>query len=160
MEDTPEKPTRDAARHVPSFDPRLTLRPRTFRLAELNDTDNQRFEIKFFENVLATDPCNEEALMLLAHVYTREGDYTRGLDIDERLVRLRPEDPTAYYNLACSYALLHRTGDAYASLEKAFSLGYRNLSHLLKDPDLEHLRQDGNFRSFVARLLGRKASDS
>ncbi len=160
MEDRPEKPARDTPHHVPSFDPRLTLRPQTFRLAALNDTDNERFEIKFFENVLATDPCNEEALMLLGNVYTREGDYRRGLDLDKRLVRLRPEDPTAFYNLACSYALLHRTGEAYASLEKAVSLGYRNLSHLLKDPDLEHLRQDSNFRPFVARLLGRKPSDS
>jgi hypothetical protein len=80
--------------------------------------------------------------------------------MDQRLVRLKPDDATAYYNLACSYSLLKRGGEAFTCLEKAIMLGYHNLGHILKDPDLEHLRQDSNFRAFVARLLRQKASNS
>ena len=159
-----KKPSRDSSPKKgyppPAFDPQLTLRSRPFEVPSLRADDDDGFELNFMEEVVEKDPCNEDALMLLGHAYTRRGEYKKGLDVDARLVRLRPADPTAYYNLACSYALLEQVDDAFAALEKAISLGYRQVQQLMKDPDLANLRKDPRFRRFLTRVFGRSVKDS
>lgn len=144
----------------PVFDPRLTLRREPIRVPAISDQDSDGFEIQFYESVLSEDPCNEDALMLLGHAYTQRGDLHKGLDVDRRLVRLRPGDPTAFYNLACSYALLDQVEDAFASLERAFRLGYCDVPHIMQDPDLETLRRDPRFREFIMRFVNHRTANS
>ena len=153
MDNCKKHPAEKAVHYVPRRDPRLSLRPRFFDLSSSESQTGQQFEITFFENILHQDPCNEDALLLLGHAYTSLGQYEKGLTLDERLVRLRPADPTAFYNLACSYSLLRRTNEAFNSLKKALALGYNDFSHMLKDPDLEHLRSTPRFRALITRLL-------
>lgn len=138
---------------APKPDPMLTLRPAAFSLSVCKGTDDERFEVQFMEELLTNDPCNEEALMVLGRTYTRRGEYEKGLAIDRRLARLRPSDPTVYYNLACSCSLLQQLEDGFVALEKAIALGYRDLGHMLKDPDLANLRQDQRFRHLVSRVI-------
>ena len=73
------------------------------------------------------------------------------LQIDRRLVRLAPEDPVVWYNLACSFAVLGMIEPAFSALQKALELGYRTVRRLRRDPDLKSLRRDPRF----ARLLRR-----
>ncbi len=112
------------------------------------------FEVSLYEAVVSSDPTNVEALMALGEAYTQRGDYPRGLEVDQRLSRLRPADPVVQYNLACSLSLLGRREAALATLEQAVALGYTDLSHLEKDPDLEAVRQDPRFEALRKRLLG------
>ena len=98
------------------------------------------FEIVFLENILKRDRCYIDALRVLAELYTLRKWYSRGLEMDERLVCLLPEDPVARYNLACSYALLSENKDAVRQLCKAVELGYDDLEHLKHDPDLDNIR--------------------
>ena len=114
--------------------------------------DTEQFEIEFLEAVVARDPCEESSLALLGHIYTRKGQYAKGLEIDLRLAKLRPDDPIALYNLACSLSLLNRIDEAFDALEKAVGLGYRDLQHLLQDEDLETLRSDPRFGAFCLRM--------
>jgi len=160
MKEIGEKSGRDPERYKPVFDSRLTLRRKTFELKSIAGDDDELFEVHFMEDLLKSDPCNEDALMLLGHAYTRRGEYERGLDIDRRLIRLRPTDPTVYYNLACSFSLLGKLDDAFAALERAASLGYRDVKHLLDDPDLVNLRETARFRRFVSKIFGQSARDS
>jgi len=132
-------------------DPRFSLVPLQLRLAGASAVDDERFELQFYEEVLRQDPCNEDVLMALGHAYTTRGEYQKGLEVDRRLVRLRPEDPTAFYNLACSYSLTGRLDDSILTLEQAIRLGYKDFAHMLKDPDLENLRKDERFRRLIAR---------
>ena len=150
----------DRRLRINPFDRRLGLRPESFEITSLTPRDNERFELDFLEGVVAEDPCNEDALILLGSAYSQRGDYEKGLRIDRRLVRLRPGDPTAYYNLACSYALLTRVEDAFLALERAVALGYRDVAHMLKDRDLTILRDDPRFRSFVTRILSHSSANS
>lgn len=147
-------------RYTPATDPRLTLRPQLFQIAPYHQADDEQFERKFLEELIDQDPCNEEALMVLGHAYTRMGEYEKGLAIDRRLVRLRPADPTAFYNLACSCSLMSQVDDAFVALERAVSLGYRDLTHMQKDPDLTNLRQDPRFRRLMGRLHSKGGSSN
>ena len=45
---------------------------------------------------------------MLGGLYTKQGRIADGLKMDRKLVRLRPDNATAHYNLACSLALSRR----------------------------------------------------
>ncbi len=110
------------------------------------------FETSFFEQVVDQEPDHLEALLVLGQAYTNSGHYDKGLRIDQRLSALLPDDPTVHYNLSCSYCLAGQVDLALDTLERAIELGYKDLRHLLKDPDLQALRRDERFRGIVARL--------
>ncbi|QDV07640.1 hypothetical protein Poly30_31680 [Planctomycetes bacterium Poly30] len=107
----------------------------------------------------ATDrqPHNVEVLAELGHVYTRLGRYQDGLEVDHKLVRFAPEDPTIRYNLACSQALLGLHDEACSTLETALELGYDDLHFLTEDEDLRSLRGYPRFEELLRKI---KAPDS
>jgi tetratricopeptide (TPR) repeat protein len=114
------------------------------------------FEVAFFDRILDKKPDYVDVLRVQANNLATKGLHARGLDVDRRLVRLRPEDPLAHYNLACSYALLTMTDAALAALEESLRLGYRDFEHLLRDPDMEQVRSDKRFvgllRSYLKKM--------
>lgn len=118
-------------------------------------TRDLTFERALYESVVERDPTNVEALMALGEAYTQGKEYEKGLEVDLKLVRLRPQDPVAQYNLACSYALLGRSDAAFASLNKAVDLGYGDLAHVDRDADLESLRGDSRYAEVRDRLMRR-----
>ena len=109
------------------------------------------FELDFLGRVLERDPLYGDALKVHADNLAAKGYYNRALQADLQLVRLRPDRPIPWYNLACSYALLGMVERAFESLERALRLGYGHIHHLRRDPDLKSLRRDPRF----ARLLRR-----
>jgi tetratricopeptide (TPR) repeat protein len=113
---------------------------------------NLDVEIGFIEGVVRRDPNFVEALQLLGDDYTRRGRFTEGLKIDEQLIHLRPEDPLAHYNLACSYSLTEQYDQAVTALERAITLGYRDFQWLSRDPDLSKLRKHPLFKSIRAKV--------
>ena len=115
------------------------------------------FEIWFFEGVIGRKPDHVDALSVLADDYTARGLYQKGLEADRRLAELRPEDSTVVYNLACSLSLTGQIDEAYSMLARAIFLGYRDYRHIRRDPDLEALRRDPRFRTFL-EVARREAS--
>ena len=109
------------------------------------------FELDFLGRVLERDPLYADALKVHADNLAAKGYYNRALQADLQLVRIRPDRPIPWYNLACSYALLGMVDRAFESLERALRLGYGHIHHLRRDPDLKSLRRDPRF----ARLLRR-----
>jgi tetratricopeptide (TPR) repeat protein len=127
---------------------RPTSETSTRRLREQTQRD---FEIEFLGRVLERDPYFVEAIRVQANNLAAKGEYTRALQLDRRLVRLIPENSIAWYNLACSYAVLGMIDPAFYSLQRSLELGYQYLDRLRKDPDLKILRRDPRF----VRLLRR-----
>lgn len=111
-----------------------------------------------YEASLESSPQDIDILVALGDIYTRSGLYERGLEIDRRLVALRPEEPTFQYNLACSQSLLGSVDDALRTLERAVSLGYDAFEHLLRDPDMANVRRDRRWAAFLERLRERNPS--
>jgi tetratricopeptide (TPR) repeat protein len=110
-----------------------------------NKQTTSAFEILFFENVLKEAPDFIEALIALGDLYTKEGYYQKGLEVDERLARLRPDDGVVLYNLACSYSLINDVPRAREAMKAAFKNGYEDIEHLVKDTDLLNLLADTQF---------------
>lgn len=113
-------------------------------VASLRATDED-FDLAFLESVLRDDPAHEPALALAARLYVARGDYHRALDADRRLVRLRPDAPSAHYGLARSLSLVGDLDAAFRALDKAFQLGFGPVERAEEDPDLVNLRKDPRF---------------
>ncbi len=114
-----------------------------------NDLD---FEISFLEGVLKHRPNYIDALAPLAEAYTRRGLFEKGLEIDKRLAFLCKDDPIIHYNLACSLVLSGFTAKALTALKKAVRLGFADLGHLEKDPDLKPLRDYVPFQQWLLTI--------
>ncbi len=107
------------------------------------------FELDFFAGVVGRMPDYVDALRILGNLLTLKGRFIEGLRIDQRLVRLRPNDPLAHYNLACSYALLNRADQSLKTLRRAVELGYRDFRYMREDHDLDSVRHDPRFRELL-----------
>jgi predicted Zn-dependent protease len=131
-----DKPTKIAARRK--------LSPR-----EAEELD---VEIGFLEGLVRRDPEYVDALQILGDDYTRRGRFAEGLEVDQRLSALRPEDALVHYNLACSLALTRDPEAAVKALHRALDLGYRDFRWLRRDPDLRGLRRHPLFKSVRERM--------
>ena len=111
----------------------------------------QRVELGFLESVRKRLPAHQRTLEALGHLYTRTGHYADGLQVDEALIRLRPDDPVAWYNLACSQALTGQPEQALQALAKAMELGFDDVRAIRADADLASLHTDPRFAALLAR---------
>lgn len=112
----------------------------------------KNFEITFCENLIKAKPDSIPALIYLGGAYTRKGFYQEGLEMDKRLVDLRPQDPVFRYNLACSLSLLGEVDSSFEELKKAVMFGYDDVNYILVDSDLDNLRKDGRFDIFFHKV--------
>jgi hypothetical protein len=119
---------------------------RPVRSAEQTQLD---FEVDFFGGILERMPDYVDVLRVMGNNLTLKGRFAQGLQIDKRLVDLRPSDPLAHYNLACSYALTNRPDQSLKTLRRAVELGYRDFRYMREDRDLESIRQDPRFRQLL-----------
>jgi tetratricopeptide (TPR) repeat protein len=124
-------------------------------LARLGDQNQLEFELDFFSAILKRHPDYVDVLRVLGNLLTLKGRYADGLQIDRRLVQLRPTDALAHYNLACSYALLKRPDQALKTLRRAVELGYRDFRYMREDRDLDTIRHDPRFRQLLREYENR-----
>jgi tetratricopeptide (TPR) repeat protein len=141
----PQSPRRPSA--VPTETPLLQA------LAQRDPLD---FETELYAALLVKLPDQPDVLRAQAKNFTLKGLLDEGLRIDERLVRVRPKDPTAHYNLACRYALLRQSDEALRTLRRAVELGYRDFRYMRKDRDLESIRKDPRYRQLLREFGGKK----
>lgn len=116
---------------------------------DMRDLD---LEISFMEGVLRRDPDYLDALQVLGDDYTRRGRFQEGLQVDQNLARLRPDDALVHYNLGCSYSLTGQYEDAVRAIEAAINLGYRDFHWLVRDPDLKPLRETEFYKRIQDKL--------
>jgi tetratricopeptide (TPR) repeat protein len=123
--------------------------------APLADQNQIDFELDFFGGVLERAPDYVDVLRVMGHLLTLKGRYAEGLQVDKRLVGLRPNDALAHYNLACSFALLKRAELALKTLRRAVELGYRDFRYMREDRDLDAIRHDPRFRQLLREYENR-----
>jgi len=109
-------------------------------------------EITFMEGVVERDPHFIEAWKVLSDDYSRRGKFDEGLKADENLVRMQPNDPAVFYNLACSLTILKHYDAAASALSRAITNGFIDFKWLMKDPDLGALRKEPPFKKVWAKI--------
>jgi len=125
------------------------------QLSRPSDQSQLDFELEFYGSILERQPDYVDVLRVMGNNLTLKGRYAQGLQIDKRLVQLRPNDPLAHYNLACSYALLKRSELALKVLRRAVELGYRDFRYMREDHDLDGIRHDPRFRQLLREFESR-----
>jgi tetratricopeptide (TPR) repeat protein len=109
-------------------------------------------ELQFLQKVAKRLPGDVEVLQALADLYTKTGQYDKGLDIDVQLSQRLPNDDMVWYNLGCSFALTNQSDEAFEALTKAVELGYGDYDWMKTDPDLNNLHRDPRFESLLSWL--------
>ena len=117
----------------------------------------RRIEAEFLEGVRARLPEHAGVVESLGCLYTEMGRYQDGLRADREMVRMEPDSPNAWYNLACSLSLTGQPDDAFAALEKAIALGYDDAEWMQDDDDFEPIKKDPRFARILAQLFARHA---
>ena len=56
------------------------------------------------------------------------------------MLRIRPENPDIYYNLACIYSRQDNVDESVNNLQQAVRKGFHNWELIKKDPDLANIR--------------------
>ena len=126
----------------------MTSLPRRTPLEEIG----LRFETAVAEEHARCHPDDVEALRAVAYAYTAAGRLEEALAADLDLVRREPSRSDLQYDLACSYALLHRDEEAFESLHRAIDLGFDDREHVEEDSDLDGLHGDPRWADLLKRL--------
>jgi len=121
-------------------------------MSTARDTELQSKECAFLEGVRRRCPEFLPVLETLGDLYTKQGKIEEGLEVDLKLTSMFPGNEMYQYNLACSYALLHRQQEAFDALTEAVNQGYRDLEWMMKDKDLQRIRKHPEFVQIVALL--------
>lgn len=137
-----------------------TTNPDTKKTLNRQQQRDLDVEIGFLEGLVKRDPSYVDALQLLGDDYTQRGKFQQGLQVDEKLAHIRPEDPMVQYNLACSYSLVGQYEQAVSALDQAIDRGYTDFRWLSEDPDLEALRSQPEYKKIRAKVKAIKATKS
>ncbi|MDX1962381.1 MAG: hypothetical protein SFX18_04465 [Pirellulales bacterium] len=115
----------------------------------IGELDESEFEIQFYQQILEKQPNDVLVLRQLGEQLAKTGKVAKTLELDLRLVKLRPRDEVARYNLACSLAKMGQCDQAIAELAVSLELGYADWEHIESDVDLDNLRGLGGFRRLL-----------
>ncbi len=140
---------------APIYPPHGKRDDERYRSVKREDREYGEFCLGFCSVVLVRRPDHLEALEVAANHFTELGFYDDGLQLDQMLARIRPDDPGVLYNLACSFALTGRTDEAILALSNAVKHGYANHRHMASDRDLAGISGDPRFRELLAVMQGR-----
>jgi len=98
---------------------------------------------------LETVPEDVRARILLASNLANAGEADEAIRHLQTAVALRPNDGNTLYNAACTYGCLKMKQEALATLQRAIAAGYGNLNWASRDPDLNCLHDDAEFRKLA-----------
>jgi uncharacterized protein (TIGR03067 family) len=107
---------------------------------------------KILGEILKADKENAEAWQMLGYTLQVAGDLDRAIVIHKKAATFETSRISAYYNLACAYALKNETRLSLEYLEKAIDGGFGDENMLKQDPDLDSIRGEKKFAALLARF--------
>jgi tetratricopeptide (TPR) repeat protein len=105
--------------------------------------------IELAKQQLSVNPGDVRALYLGAIAWVRVGRKKEALAWATKALALDSEDSAVLYNVACLYAVLHRTKAAINCLKRVVRSGWRK-EWIRNDPDLKSLRAHPEFQRLLS----------
>jgi non-specific serine/threonine protein kinase len=118
------------------------------RAADAAATEKRALQL--VEKYSASHPDDARALYLGATILVRIGEHEKGAEWARRAIAIDPEETSILYNVACVFALLGKTEDAFACLAKVMHAGTFYKNWAAKDSDLDSLRSDPRFHAMIS----------
>ncbi len=115
--------------------------------AGLEATPQARIEV--YDQVLAINPEDVEALTYKADMVLEIGEAEWALNLCNKALALKPDYAYAHYQRACAYDTLGQTDAALEDLRQAIELSATYLEEARTDKSLENLRQSGRLDELV-----------
>ena len=152
----------DLAKAADLYEKASTLNPDDYQAASLlvgvyhglgretEARDTERRALQLTERHLDRHPEDARALYLGAGILARMGELEKSYEWARRSLSIEPEESSILYNVGCVYALLGRTEDAIACLEKAMEHGIFFKNWAAKDSDLDSLRSHPRFQALLS----------
>ncbi len=84
-------------------------------------------------------------------IYLALNDFKAAEIYFKQMIKLFPELPYPYYNMACSKALQGKTGAANRWLQKALNKGFVDYKHIQTDRDLDSIRSSRKYQKLMQR---------
>ena len=109
--------------------------------------------INAFEQALklAPDAHGVHSKMGLISIYAER--YDQAISHYKKHLGFDPDNATSHYNLACSYALSGKSKKALRSLESAIANGFDDSKLVMKDTDLDSIRESKGFDAIIDELV-------
>ena len=107
------------------------------------------------EKCIAVDTIpSENNCAQYAYLYLGQPD--RAIDFMQRI--LETEDKGNYYDAACLYSLMDQKETSLDYLQKALESGYNNINHMLRDSDLDNIRDTQRYRELLEKYASEQAA--
>jgi len=115
--------------------------------------------VQLLDRVLNSPSAPPGAVIRAAQIYAQAADWTKLEASLEKLVKISPDNPEAWYDLAAFKANLRKDKEALPALAKALDLSSRRLkqnpnakdlvAEVRKDARFDHLRQNPEFQKLL-----------
>ncbi len=112
-----------------------------------------------WEKVVKANPVEGKFWNRLATAFYNTKNFRKAIPAYEKAIELGYGNPANNaYNIASGYALLGEKERAFRWIERAFQMGFLDLEHARKDPDLQILHTDLRFQKLVGITDANKTS--
>jgi serine/threonine protein kinase/Tfp pilus assembly protein PilF len=111
-----------------------------------------RRQTRLVEERLDLVPDDTRACVLAAGGFAALGEVDRAVELATRALAIDPDDPMLLYNVACTYAQLHKTNEALECLESAVDKGYGHKEWIEHDSDFASIRETPRFKAILETM--------
>jgi tetratricopeptide (TPR) repeat protein len=119
--------------------------PAVIEAEKLLDANRPKDAVPVAKRAVAENPNSGHAWFVLARAYHASGDLDAAIEAGHHAATFASVRASAYYNLACAYALKGDKESAFMALLGAKRAGFADRSLMSTDPDLASLRDDPRF---------------
>lgn len=110
---------------------------------------------QIYEQIVALADDDALSAYRLGSCYHRIGDYPSAIRAHQMATSHSSNIPLSIYNLACAYSLAGDRDNAFEALYSAIDSGYNNGDLILRDSDLDNMRDDPRFQDVLQRVFGK-----
>ena len=96
-------------------------------------------------------PQSTKLWMDKAIAFMKQGKYRPARKLLLKIIAVEPNNQIAYYNLACTESVTYNEDLALDYLSRAMELGYRDFSHMRRDPDLNNIRHLYRYKQLMRK---------